>query len=65
MIIITITICYKESTEMISIIKNLKGVNKSNIKYFEVFSDVSFTDNILNRKSSQGYLLILFGGPVL
>jgi hypothetical protein len=31
---------------------------------FEVYSDASFADNTLDRKSSQAYLMQLFGGTV-
>src|SRR5262249_13680449 len=27
-------------------------------------SDASFTDNTIDRKSSQGYIMLLFGGPI-
>ena len=27
-------------------------------------SDASFADNLLDRKSSQGYVVLLFGGPI-
>jgi hypothetical protein len=31
---------------------------------FKVYSDASFADNMLDRKSSQAYLMQLFGGTV-
>jgi hypothetical protein len=28
-------------------------------------SDASFADNTLDRKTSQGYIMTLFGGPIV
>ena len=41
-------ICYKGSMKVVNIIKNPKEVNKSNTKYFEVFKNALFIDDILN-----------------
>src|SRR5436190_1573921 len=33
-------------------------------RLFIYTSDASFADNTINRKSSQGYIMLLFGGPI-
>jgi hypothetical protein len=33
-------------------------------KAFKVYIDVLFADDMQNRKSTQGYLFTLFGGPI-
>ena len=38
--------------------------HESTVTSFVCASDASFADNTLDRKSSQGYVLKLFGGPV-
>jgi hypothetical protein len=38
--------------------------HQSTIASFVCASDASFADNTLDRKSSQGYIMKLFGGPV-
>jgi hypothetical protein len=37
---------------------------KSEAQSFIYISDVSFTDNFINRKSSQGYIIKLFRGLI-
>ena len=36
----------------------------STSKSFICASDSSFADNIMDRMSSQGYVMLLFGGPI-
>ena len=38
--------------------------NRSETQSFICASDTSFTDNFVNRKSLQGYIIKLFGGPI-
>src|SRR5436190_2007290 len=40
------------------------GNDKKQARSFICASDVSFTNNTLDRKSSQGYIMKLFGGPI-
>ena len=40
------------------------GNNSRDISSFICASDASFGDNTIDRKSSQGYIMKLFGGPV-
>ncbi|RMZ92256.1 hypothetical protein DV736_g455, partial [Chaetothyriales sp. CBS 134916] len=40
------------------------GVDTREMRSFICASDASYADNTLDRKSSQGYLMILFGGPI-
>ncbi|KID83900.1 polyprotein [Metarhizium guizhouense ARSEF 977] len=45
----------------------LGNINRENVKPIETFigsSDASFADNTEDRKSSQGYVLRLYGGPI-
>ena len=37
---------------------------RSEAQLFICASDALFTDNSINRKSSQGYIIKLFGGPI-
>ena len=39
------------------------GLNYDN-KAFTAYTDASFADDLQNRKSTHGYLLTLFGGPI-
>jgi transposase InsO family protein len=38
--------------------------NQEEVRSFICASDASFADNALDRKSSQGYIMTLFGGPI-
>ena len=38
--------------------------NAEDDKAFKVYTDASFADDIQDRKSTQGYLFTLFGGPI-
>ena len=38
--------------------------NKSKVQLFICISNASFTDNSINRKSLQGYIIKLFRGPI-
>ena len=40
------------------------GDTNSDTSEFAVYTDASFADNLHDRKSSQGYLMTLFGGPI-
>ena len=40
------------------------GLNNTEEKAFKAYTDASFADDLQDRKSTQGYLLTLFGGPV-
>ena len=40
------------------------GDGRSEAQSFICASDALFTDNSVNRKSSQGYIIKLFGGPI-
>ena len=40
------------------------GDEKAGARSLICASDASFTDNTLDRKSSQGYMFLLFGGPI-
>jgi len=40
------------------------GTNGGDAHVFVCFSDAAFADNLLSRKSSDGYLFGLFGGPI-
>jgi len=40
------------------------GLNNTEEKAFRVYTNSSFADNVQDRKSTQGYLLTLFGGPI-
>ena len=39
--------------------------NDNGARLFICASDASFTDNTINRKSSQGYIMLLFGGSII
>ncbi|KAI1840359.1 hypothetical protein JX266_013452 [Neoarthrinium moseri] len=54
-------ILYLASTKQLGI---EYGNVDSGAKSFVCSSDASFADNTLDRKSSQGYLITLFGGPI-
>ena len=41
------------------------GLKDPEEKAFKVYTDASFADNLQDRKSTQGYLLTLFGGPIV
>ena len=40
------------------------GLKNTEEKAFKVYTDSSFADDAQDRKSTQGYLLTLFGGPI-
>ena len=40
------------------------GDRAPGVKAFICASDASFGDNVVDRKSSQGYIITLFGGPI-
>ena len=40
------------------------GLNNTEEKAFRAYTDSSFADDVQDRKSTQGYLLTLFGGPI-
>ena len=40
------------------------GDGRGEAQLFICASDASFADNSVNRKSSQGYIIKLFGGPI-
>ena len=40
------------------------GDDDGRVRSFICSSDASFADNTLDRKSSQGYIMLLFGGPI-
>jgi len=40
------------------------GDGRSKAQSFIYASDASFADNSVNRKSSQGYIIKLFRGPI-
>ncbi len=42
-----------------------RGQRRDSTKSFIYINDTSFADNILNRKSSQRYMMKFFGGPVV
>lgn len=39
-------------------------MEKDGARAFIIASDASFADNSIDRKSSQGYIMMLFGGPI-
>jgi len=41
------------------------GDGRSEAQLFICASDASFADNSVDRKSSQGYIMKLFGGPIV
>src|SRR5262249_52773673 len=44
---------------------DMEGREESNgVRLFVCASDASFADNSVDRKSSQGYVMTLFGGPI-
>jgi len=40
------------------------GGDNDGVRAFVCASDASFADNSIDRKSSQGYIMMLFGGPI-
>jgi hypothetical protein len=40
------------------------GLNDTEEKAFKAYTDASFADDLQDRKSTQGYLFTLFGGPI-
>ena len=40
------------------------GLNNTEEKAFRAYTDSSFADDVQDSKSTQGYLLTLFGGPI-
>ena len=48
-------ICYGGDTE---------GRGEDGARSFVCASDASFADNTVDRKSTQGYIMTLFGGPI-
>ena len=41
------------------------GLNNTKDKAFKAYTDSSFADDQQDRKSTQGYLFTLFGGPII
>jgi hypothetical protein len=40
------------------------GLKNTEEKVFIIYTDLLFADDVQDRKLTQGYLLILFGGPI-
>ena len=40
------------------------GLDNTTEKAFKAYTDTSFADDLQDRKSTQGYLFTLFGGPI-
>ena len=40
------------------------SLNDTKEKAFKIYTNILFANNVQDRKSIQGYLLILFGGPI-
>ena len=46
-------------------LKIFNNLNNTKEKTFKIYTNVSFADNVQDRKSTQDYLLTLFGGPIV
>jgi hypothetical protein len=55
---------YSTQSRSISYGGDIKGRGQDGAQSFVCASDASFADNTMDRKSSQGYIMTLFGGPI-
>ena len=53
-----------EQTTMEVIVKELPAPDSDDSEHFQASSDAAFADDTKTRRSSEGYLFKLFGGPV-
>lgn len=55
-------ICYLRDTKDLSLVYN--GSMPSYASVFGAYSDAAYADDVTTRRSSEGYIFTLFGGPI-
>ncbi|KAL1973313.1 hypothetical protein VTN31DRAFT_5948 [Thermomyces dupontii] len=56
--------CYLRDTKTLSLCFRATGDSVSSVKVWEGSSDAAYADDLDTRRSSEGYLFKLFGGPI-